>query len=375
MFGETCMHVFPASSDAHRAERQRRHTAERHPPRAMPRLNFAPNITKSNSRWPPTISWDEVCASRGTISGEDSHYHVGRKPSRHSDVSVARLNALSDRSVAKAFVGRLERDIAARRVLCDANSPCRANVRTTPRRGLVVEVCLPATPLPTAPAGASANHSRKPVVCEPYGEMWQQYAHAKQCKDSKAAHVPRARRRAPVLATDRTCAHARCTREMHAHIHSLHDLSIGCAGSVGRYRASMASSPRATSCSARVRRARPLSERATSNQPSPTSASSMRRTRPQRRCAGQTVRRLSCARSLNGSSSCVLRRHSFAATRPPPKYFRASGGARAEVASAQRTRTRPTPRNGKLSRIGWRRRLRRHVLPNWDQGDMARARS
>ena len=227
---ETCTSFLKnSSSDAHRAERQRRHTAERHPPRAMPRLNFAPNITRSNSRWPPTISWDEVCASRGTISGEDSHYHVGRKPSRHSDVSVARLNALSDRSVAKAFVGRLERNIAARRVLCDANSPCRANVRTTPRRGLVVEVCLPATPLPTAPAGASANHSRKPVVCEPYGEMWQQYAHAKQCKDSKAAHVPRARRRAPVLATDRTCAHARCTREMHAHIHSLHDLSIGCA--------------------------------------------------------------------------------------------------------------------------------------------------
>ena len=207
---------------AHARQRQalRRAGHRRTPPTVrMPRLNFAPNITKSNSRWPPTISWDEVCTSRGTISGEDSHF--GRTSARHSDASVARLNALSDRSVAKAFVGRLERDIAARRVLCDASSPCRVNVRTTPRRGLIVEVCLPTPPLPMAPAGNSANHSRKPVVCEPYGEMWQQCVCAKQCKDSNATHATSA---LPAIRSRRTRTQARsCTRDVGTR--SLHDLS------------------------------------------------------------------------------------------------------------------------------------------------------
>ena len=27
------------------------------------RLNFAPNITRDNTRWPRTIAWDVVCAA------------------------------------------------------------------------------------------------------------------------------------------------------------------------------------------------------------------------------------------------------------------------------------------------------------------------
>lgn len=144
----------------------------------MPRLNFAPNITRTNSRWPPTVSWDSVCAARGTMSGDYDDRSLRQERTSHGPGSsgIARLVlSLADPSSAQAFTARLERDLAARKVLCDVKYPCTASVHATARLGLIAEVCLPP---PSSGGVRNSSGAHRPVVCEPYGEMWQQYARA-----------------------------------------------------------------------------------------------------------------------------------------------------------------------------------------------------
>ena len=125
---------------------------------AMPRLNFAQNITKYNTRWPPTISWDEVCTQRGAVDGE-------RRAPLLSLLSGA-SDGVSRALAIRKLLERLPADLAARHVLCDASSPCAVQLRKTDAgRGTLVKVCIPRPPNATA---------APPVVCEPYGEMWQQ---------------------------------------------------------------------------------------------------------------------------------------------------------------------------------------------------------
>ena len=137
------------------------------------RLNFAPNITRGNTRWPPTMAWETICENRGVIA-----------PSQPTD-SAALLAALRQPTSHDAadFVARLKRDLAARRVLCDEHAPCTVDVHEQPPilnvsgrvGGLVVRICLPHAP-------SSAHYTRhgfgltarRPMLCEPYGEMWQQ---------------------------------------------------------------------------------------------------------------------------------------------------------------------------------------------------------
>jgi hypothetical protein len=137
----------------------------------MPRLNFAANITRQKTRWPPTLPWETICAHRGTFGndGDDTASRgwaeLLRVPSTSTTSDVAG-SASSSAEAIEAFATRLRRLLIDRRVLCDPNAPCTVRVE-----GQTLQVCLPESLHKGSP---TRGPRPRPVVCEPYGEMWQQ---------------------------------------------------------------------------------------------------------------------------------------------------------------------------------------------------------
>ena len=125
-------------------------------------IPFAINITLRNSRYPTTESWEKICSERKTM-----HTSAVQAPRQlleglASDAGIPKTSPL----VAE-FENRLRDDLLARGVLCDVARPCSVAVRASVHRAtdLAVSVCLPS---------ASTVGERAPIICEPYGEMWQQ---------------------------------------------------------------------------------------------------------------------------------------------------------------------------------------------------------
>ena len=119
-----------------------------------------------NPRLPPTQTWDELCASRGTVPTQKQR--GAQTPSISMLLSADGRRAFNT----TAFTERLLADVHARHVLCDVNSPCRIHLERGMFHQFVLRVCLP--PPPRAASSSSSARTRRPVICEPYGERWQQ---------------------------------------------------------------------------------------------------------------------------------------------------------------------------------------------------------
>ena len=128
--------------------------------------SFAPNITARNTRWPETIPWTDVCGQRRSINSAESG-HGGRRLMRLLASKAADPTEVSE--LAASLAARLTRDLVAREVLCDATRPCTVSVSPPPKtrehQQLRARICLPSI---------AAAEAATAMVCEPYGEMWQQ---------------------------------------------------------------------------------------------------------------------------------------------------------------------------------------------------------
>ena len=122
-------------------------------------LDFAPGVTLHNTRWPQTAGWEQICAERRSMQAD------ARQHTRLLRQLVAGA-PISERAL-ETFAARLQRDLAGRGVLCDAARPCSVVMAQPPgdNSAVAATVCLPLL---------DANVSRRAVLCEPYGEMWQQ---------------------------------------------------------------------------------------------------------------------------------------------------------------------------------------------------------
>ena len=130
-------------------------------------LPFAPNVTLRNTRWPETAPWEQICSERRAMP---SSKFGGSSRQRHHETKLLRLLAsgaplVDGEHAILAFADRLRRDLGARGVLCDGAQPCAVSVHTDGDNGNVTaEICLPRL----------SSAARRAVLCEPYGEMWQQ---------------------------------------------------------------------------------------------------------------------------------------------------------------------------------------------------------
>ena len=131
-------------------------------------LPFAPNVTLRNTRWPETTPWEQICSERRAMPS--SNFAGGSSRQRHHETKLLRLLAsgaplVDGEHAVLAFADRLRRDLGARGVLCDGAQPCAVSVHTDGDNGNVTaEICLPRL----------SSAARRAVLCEPYGEMWQQ---------------------------------------------------------------------------------------------------------------------------------------------------------------------------------------------------------
>ena len=131
-------------------------------------LPFAPNVTLRNTRWPETTPWEQICSERRAMPS--SNFAGGSSRQRHHETKLLRLLAsgaplVDGEHAVLAFADRLRRDLGARGVLCDGAQPCAVSVSTDGDNGNVTaEICLPRL----------SSAARRAVLCEPYGEMWQQ---------------------------------------------------------------------------------------------------------------------------------------------------------------------------------------------------------
>ena len=119
---------------------------------------FDPNVTLTRAREPRTVPWEQICSERKTMRQHDAV--------RLRQVLLQALAGLGPKApprAARAFTRQLAQDLTDRGVLCDAARPC--TVAMSPADGSSVTICLPP---------ARTDQERAAVVCEPYGEAWQQ---------------------------------------------------------------------------------------------------------------------------------------------------------------------------------------------------------